>query len=211
MSFKKIPAYIKLRIEQFNRDHIINRKLRKKLRNKDFSIIASTCNGGVLTSDLGVRFNSPFVNLWIYPGDFIKMLENLNSYLNHDLLESKNEPYSYPVGVLDDIKLYFMHYGSFDEAKEKWDRRKKRINYNNLFIMFTDRDGCTEEQLKRFDSLPYKNKVVFTAKQHKDIKSAVWCEEFSQESEVPVLTLYRNISGERLYDRYFDFVGWLNG
>lgn len=57
-----------------------------------------------------------------------------------------------------------MHYKTFEDAKEKWDSRKNRLNYNNLFIICTDRDGCTYEQIKRFDQLTYKNKIMFTHK-----------------------------------------------
>ena len=36
--------------------------LRYRNKNKDFTIFSSTCIGGVISSELGVRFNSPFVN-----------------------------------------------------------------------------------------------------------------------------------------------------
>ena len=32
-------------------------KQKKRLKNKDFSIIASNCNGALILHDLGVRFN----------------------------------------------------------------------------------------------------------------------------------------------------------
>ena len=49
---------------------------RKKLRNRDFSLICNNCTGGVLLNILGMQFNSPFVNLWIEPEDYIVMLKN---------------------------------------------------------------------------------------------------------------------------------------
>lgn len=50
----------------------INTKNRERLDNKDFSLLSSNCLGGFILHDLGLRFNSPFINLWLKPGDFIK-------------------------------------------------------------------------------------------------------------------------------------------
>lgn len=36
-----------------------------------------------------------------------------------------------------------------------------------------ERDGCTYQDLLEFDKLPYKNKVVFTKKKYKNVKSSL--------------------------------------
>ncbi len=210
MIANKVISKIKVNIAQKNRKRLILPLQRQKLNNKDASIIASTCNGGVLSSDLGIRFNSPFVNLYILPDDFIRIVSNLKFFMDCELSEVVQTKYSYPVGTLNgDVKIYFMHYQSFQEAKKKWDLRKTRVNYDNLYFMMTDRDGCTEEHIRCFDNLPYKHKIIFTAKPY-NYHSVVFCEEFKNMDCVPVLTEWRNIHGERLYDKYFDFVKWLN-
>ena len=56
--------------------------IRNRLKNKDFSIIASNCNGGVICKDFGVRFNSPFVNLFVKADGFVKLCRNLREYLD---------------------------------------------------------------------------------------------------------------------------------
>lgn len=66
-----------------------NKALRKKLNNTSFSLIASNCNGAFILHDLGVRFNSPFVNLWVKPQDFLKMLEDLKGYMDAPLVSVK--------------------------------------------------------------------------------------------------------------------------
>ena len=139
------------------------------------------------------------------------LLSDLPFYMQCELKEVPDTCAVYPVGMLNgEIRIDFIHYRSFQEAREKWEIRKKRIRYENLFLMMTDRDGCTEDQMRRFDTLPYPAKIIFTCKDHPDVKSAVWCSEYAEEREVPILTAYRNLRGERLYDRYFDFVHWLN-
>lgn len=189
---------------------IINFRNRKRLNNKEFSLISSNCNGAFILHDLGLRFNSPFVNLYILPKDYIKMLQDLKRYMSLELVEVKENGISFPIGELEDIRIYFMHYSSFDEAKIKWNQRKDRINYNNLYILFTDRDNCTHADLKYFDRLPYKNKAVFTHKPIPELKSAVYIHGFENEAEVGSCYEYMPHSlGKKYYDQ-FDYVSWFN-
>lgn len=189
----------------------INKKNIKRLKNKDFSLIASNCNGTFISHDLNLQFRSPFINLWIKPNDFIKYLQNIDYYMKCELKFTSEKGINYPIGLLDDIKIYFQHYKSENEAKEKWIERTKRINLNNLFILFTDRDGCTYQNLLEFDKLPYKNKVVFTHKPYKEIKSAFYIKGFENEDSVGMCFEYLNkFTGKKIYDA-FDYIKWFNG
>lgn len=197
------------KINRFARKRI-NSKNQSKLKNKDFSLIASNCNGALILHDLELRFNSPFVNLWIKPKDYIRMLSNLKQYMNTDLEFVKEEGIDYPVGKLIDAIIYFQHYNSEEEAKEIWNKRKTRINYDNLFVMFTERDGCTYEDLKAFDELPYK-KIVFTHKEYPQIQSSYYITGFENQNEVGFLYDFMpDKIGKKYYDQ-FDYVSWFNG
>ena len=188
----------------------INNENRKRLTNRDFSLIASNCNGAFICHDLGLQFRSPFVNLWLEPKDFIKYLENIEYYMGCELKFARNTKYRYPVGILDDISIYFQHYNSEVEAKAKWIERTSRINLNNLFVLFTDRDGCTYQDLLSFDKLPYENKVVFTNKKYPEIKSSVYIPGFEEEKSVGNCFEYISLfSGKKRYD-IFDYVTWFN-
>ena len=147
-----------------------NKKMRKKLKNNP-SIITNHCIGGIISHDLGLQFLSPTVNLKILPDDFIKFVENLDKYLKAEF-ESVESDLPYPVAKLEDITVYFVHYKTFEEAVAKWKERAKRVNFNNLRIIMTARDGASYETLKRFDALPY-DKVVFDDVPHPELKSAV--------------------------------------
>lgn len=189
---------------------IINYRNRKRLNNKDLSLISSNCNGAFILHDLGIRFNSPFVNLYMLPKDFLKMLHNLKRYMSLELVEVVEDGISFPIGELEDIRIYFMHYSSFDEAKSKWEQRKDRINYDNLFVLFNDRDNCTYDDLRDFDVLPYKNKVAFTHKPYPELKSAVYIHGFENEDMVgDCFEFVPNRIGRKYYDD-FDYVGWFN-
>ena len=63
------------------------------------------------------------------------------------------------------IDLFFLHYHREKEAREKLERRIKRINCDNLLVKFNDQNGCTETEVNRFMGLPYKNKLLFTCKE----------------------------------------------
>lgn len=108
------------------------------------------------------------------------------------------------------MKIYFQHYETESEAQKKWEQRKTRISYDNLFILFTDRDGCTYEDLIRFDSLKYKNKAVFVHKKYPEIRSAVYIPGFENETSVGMCMNFKNKFTARRYLDAFDYVSWFN-
>ena len=162
----------------------INKKNIQKLKNTTFTLISNNCNAGFLYHDLGLKFRSPFINLWLKPDDFIKYLKNINHYMNQSLKFIKEDDISYPVALLDDIKIYFMHYENEEIAREKWIERTKRIDLDNLFILFLDVESCTYQNLLDFEALPFKNKVFFTNKKHYDLKTAFFIKGMENKSTI---------------------------
>ena len=189
---------------------IYKKRLRARLHNKDFSLIASNCSGMFMLKDLNLPYKSPFVNLWLYPKDFIKFLKNISYYSECKLEFIQMDNIKYPVGKLDDIYIFFQHYKTEAEAYDKWNKRIKRINKNNIYILMTDRDGCTEDDLREFDKLEYKNKKVFTHIKHPDISSAVYIPGFEKDESVGMCFQYpHKYSIKRRYD-VFDYISWFN-
>lgn len=192
----------------------INKKNRKLLRNNNITILSSNCTGGVLSHDLGLQFLSPTINMYICPNDFIKFMMDIENYIAYDLQEDTNNNEEYPVAILKDIKLHGLHYSNYQIMKEKWDERKKRINWDNIYVMMFERDGCTYEDIKKFDKLPYKNKVVFVHKDMPEIRSAVYIQNSEllgdPMQKIKILTKYKNwFTGKRLIDA-FDYVSFFN-
>lgn len=187
---------------------IKNRKLRERLTNSTVSIISNNCTGGVISHDLGLRFLSPTVNLFMDANDFVKFCENLEYYLSIENIEEKNDTTrTYPVGKLGDITLYFVHYKTFEDACAKWMERKKRVDLNNIRILGCDRDGMNEELMDRFELLPYP-KVLFT---HLPMnkKSAYYIKGYEKEKEVGLILEGIGWTGKRIIDQ-FDYVTFLN-
>lgn len=192
----------------------INDKNRSRLKNENFTILSSNCTGGVLSHDLGLQFLSPTINMFICPKDFVKFLTNLEEYLSLELEERIEPDLGYPVAILGDIVLHGLHYSSFQIMKEKWNERKQRINLSNLYVMMFERDGCTYDDVKAFDKLPYKHKIVFVHKEMPEISSAYYIPgtelEGNPEHKVKILTKYKSwFCGNRLIDM-FDYVSFFN-
>ena len=184
---------------------------RKKLKNTTPTIISSNCNGEFLYYDMKLKFLSPTINLSFDMNDYVKMLENLRWYMEQPILPYNDDRFDFPTGKLGDIEIRFNHYNSFDEAVKKWDERKKRINWDNLFILGIDGDNCTYESIKRFDQLPYENKVIFTHLPYPEFKSSYYIPGFEQENGVGVLLYFKNTLFIRRYLDDFDYISFLNG
>lgn len=174
------------------------------------TIICCNCIGGILYHELDLQFLSPTINLYMNCEDFIKFCEKLDHYLSLEILPYNGDiERDYPLGVLGDLLLYFVHYKSLDEAKKKWDSRKNRINWNNIYIIATDRDGLTEKLLMRFLALPYANKKIFTHFPVPEYKDVVYIKGYENEKQIEGL-MFKTSGGHYLIDQ-FDWVNWLNG
>ena len=152
------------------------KRRRKQLKYKDFTIISNNCWGGLVYQYFGLRYSSPTVGLFMMDDDYIKFLENIDYYLSQSLVfithsESKYRESlqrettakdSYPVALLGDVEVHFMHYLSQEEAIQKWEYRKSRINKERLLIKMSQRSSNDPKLLERFENLPYANKICFT-------------------------------------------------
>lgn len=195
------------RIGRLNRMLFRNKIERKKLNNTNFTIFSQNCIGSVMYHDLGLQFNSPTINMLFKPKDFIKLLDNLNLYLSEKIVFIESDK-KYPVGKLYDIEIEFVHYHDQEEVLKAWNRRKKRINLNNLFVICCD-DGLSYDDILFFDNLPYKNKVIFLSKQYENIKSGIYCKDFSDKTDARLLN-FSNLLEQRYYQKYFDYIKFLN-
>lgn len=183
--------------------------LRMKLKNKTPTIISNSCKGTFMYHDLNLKFNSPTINLFFTADDYIKFLEQMDFYLSLELLEDKNDIKEYPVGMLGDIKIYFMHYKTFEEAKNKWEERCKRIDKKNIHIIMDEGKDCTYDILKRFNQLKYKYKVVFTHKDYPEFESAFYIKGFENIGYCKELFNYDDSKIKRYYEN-FDYISFLN-
>ena len=187
-------------------------QMRCKNEVEHVSIISSNCIGGILSHDLGIRFESPTINLFFSANDFIKFVKNLKYYLSidFDYFEKSERGGGYPVGHLEDITIHFVHYKTEEECKEKWNRRKLRVDFDNILLIFTDRNGLTTEMLQEFLNLPYKKLVYVSKKEMCITNECIYVPGFEKEKNVGEMDKYADWTGHRYYEKYVDIVGWLN-
>lgn len=63
------------------------RSSRERLVNTSVTVFSSNCFGAVVCHDFGMRFNSPMVNLFMMPDDYLRFLNNLKYYLSLDVID----------------------------------------------------------------------------------------------------------------------------
>lgn len=188
----------------------LNEEIRNKLDGIEFSIFCNNCLGGVFYNDAGRDFTSPTINLALDGPDFIRFLERPNHYLDHEIRFLNLPGKTFPVGLIDDVEINFVHYKTNEEALDAWNRRKERIVWDNLFIVATDHDGMyLPEMLERFDKLPYQNKVMFTAKKYPQYPWAVQVPQFKHRNNVRIMVSFANMRGQRYYETCYDLAGWI--
>lgn len=190
----------------------------ERIRTNEFVIIANNCWGGEVYRDLNFPYNTPFIGLFIPPTCYLRLLKNFEAHISSKLTfinSSKYEVYgslkeqnpNYPIGILsNDIEIHFLHYHNVEEAKEKWERRLKRLKENNnYFFKFCDREITDINLLLEFDSLPLKNKVCFTVKNIKAKNKNII--QIKEQDHLPQV-----VDGRALYNiskNYFDIQRWL--
>lgn len=193
------------------------KKLRGRLKNTSPSILCNNCVAGVIYHDLGLKFNSPTINLFMRPDSYIRYLTDIEYYLKCELVESAEENIAYPVGVLkpydgthEEVKIFFQHYKTFENAREKWAERSSRIDFDNLYVIFEFFDNLyDEENLTRFAALPFKHKIALTHKPYPGMENTFCLNCYEKKLPISSCLDYRGTSGKRHLDE-FDYVAFIN-
>ena len=132
--------------------------------------------GGVLYEYFGLKKLSPTVGLYFYADDYIRFLSNIRYYVSLpiEMVTADKSKYAeklrakgqlnVPVGKLEDVEIVFLHYSNPEIARDKWIRRVKRINWDNLIVKFSYMNDATDEHIKRFAQLSFPKKFAFVTK-----------------------------------------------
>lgn len=145
---------------------------KKRIKSRDFTIISNNCWAGKVYQYFDMPYLSPTVGLYFFAEDYLKFISDLHYYFSLELnfISADKSKYrdiliqrkhtNVPIAHLGDIEIIFLHYHSEEEVQEKWERRKKRVNYDNIFIKFSKMNLCTEDDIEKFSVLPFQNKFV---------------------------------------------------
>ena len=192
---------------------------RIRLRSQKIVIISNNCWGFECYKTLNREYNTPFVGLFFYPGDYIKLLRKFDQIGNEHLRFQKSSVHcearpNYPIGIVfEDVEIHFLHYSNEAEARDKWTRRIQKMKRSitdgaELLFKMCDSAGCTSSDLEIYHKLPI-------VQQHKRVSFGVNSLEITQH--VRVKSKLRNIqnqtvNGYKLYrKRYkaFNFAEWV--
>ena len=134
------------------------------LQSSRLSIFSMNCFGNLILHLLALPFLSPLGNFgFLSSEDFIHFLGAPCDYVKETptFREQKDEDgIKHNFANLGDIVVSAYHYENFEDFIDMWERRKPRINWDNILIemYLNDEDEYTLEQ---FDMLPYDKKVCF--------------------------------------------------
>lgn len=195
---------------------------RKKLTNKDFTLITQNCIGGVIYDDLGMQFTSPTINMFIEDDSFVKLVENLEHYMSIKpkkvtdcYIDPIDNNIKYPVIKIDDIKINCLHSKDCNQAIEDWERRKKRINFNNIIVIANSWNLHENKKLiERIGKIKYK-KIIFTYKDYNKeycipLKGDFWKKDERGIVRPNLTDFMPNNSIYRYFEKIFDFVEFIN-
>ena len=176
--------------------------LRKKFVNNDnFTIISNNCWGGFIYQSYQLKYCSPTVGTFFMASDYVLFLENFQECLNKNItfIDPKQSKYceelksnkkfgSYPIGIIEldsgkSLEIHFMHYSTSQDALNKWKERAKRINFDKIIFKFNDQNGCTLDDIKRFENLPYQHKLFFGIKPY--TKNSICIHTLKNKSFLP--------------------------
>ena len=120
--------------------------------------------GGYMYHRMCLPFLTPTINLRFDEEHYLNFISDLKKLIKEPLKYvdkewDEEEKCYHPVCKLGkDVIVRMVHDTDFEEAVNKWNRRKGRINWKNiLYIMYTSNENI----LKRFDALPLEKKVCF--------------------------------------------------
>lgn len=219
---KKLFARIKRAFDRFlekREPKISERKIARrkkkyirKLKNKDFSILCSNCIGGEIYNRLGMKFLSHTINMWQSQSDFIKFALNTEYYINQPLCFIETDEAT-PVAKCGDLTLHFNHSKNAAYAENDWNRRKSRINFDNVYIIFYA-DKLSLDEIRKIEQAKCKNIAVITDKPL-PLRYAVPIKpNAEQHPDVNYAERIRCIDKDRYnlytFEKQWDFVKWLN-
>lgn len=119
--------------------------------------------------------------------------------------------YNHPVAILDDVKIHFNHSKTEDEARNDWERRRKRIVHDNLYVVMYDRDNLSREQILSLRGVKCKKLIVLTeTDNYPDLEYVYHINRTNKGRDNEQVFLDKDCFELRTFEKQWDFVKWLN-
>jgi uncharacterized protein (DUF1919 family) len=196
------------------RRQLAARLMRRRVTNRDFTIVSNDCWGGMAYEELGLRYDSPFVGLFLTPEDYMQLLRRLRFYCENRIefvTRSRNEQINawrevirkqYPIGHLGgEVEVHFLHYTDRDEAAAKWKRRAERVHWDNLLVKICWHDEPRMELwLREFQNMDFARKLSLVPRAIAGVSCSVPLRDYTTDGTAQYWMSHR----------HFDVARWLN-
>jgi uncharacterized protein (DUF1919 family) len=116
------------------RNHLAQRYFKRRLSGLHCTVISDDCWAGRLYSQLRLKCNSPFIGMGVDGIEYLDLIVKLHEPGALDILSVSNAEFGYPVIQTRHAKLHGLHYGTNDEFRDCFERRRDIICWDNLFI-----------------------------------------------------------------------------
>ena len=214
----RLPLRAKLRGDVLRlRNQLGGVLLRAGLQHSEFTVLSNDCWGQALYEGYELPCQTPFVGAGMHADCFLRFLGDIEGYLRSPLRFVSETRYlavrrlrsqratqkgPWPIAMLgDDLEVHFLHSETADEARRAWDAGYERLNLKRIAVKFSaDKDGATDEHIRRFAALPFERKLLISRQSLPDISCAVQTPDYV-------------INGAAMFRRsikYFDCTHWLN-
>lgn len=187
---------------------IFNLRNKRRLNVSDFTIICNDCIGGKIYHQLGLAFKSPTINLFFDDHSFLLFANNIEYYFSQPMEEVKSKK-QFPQGCIDNIYINFNHYKTYDEAKESWNKRKERVIYDKIFVIWdaTNSNRLSKKDIELFNSIPYPKIALIKEDIGLPFNNCCFITFKQPHFREQILTYWKN---GRMYFNQFNFVKWFN-
>lgn len=159
--------------------------------------------------------------MFIEDDNFLCLVENLEHYMAIDAVPITDnfidpiDPFiHYPKISVDGLEICCLHYKTAEDAVTKWNERRKRINFDNIYVIGNSWNFHEDyDKVKRLLDAKYPT-VVFTYKEYDDprcikLSGDIWT--LDERSIIrPNITDFCPGTNHRYFEEQFDFVKWLN-
>lgn len=172
--------------------------------------------------DLGVQYLSPTMWTQILPEEYSRFCKNIQHYMECEVKEytefsEKHRKQivkqigmmpDFPCGLIDDVVILFRHYKSFKEAKDKWDKRKQRIDYKHIIYMFVVESADNICEAVEFGNQKLPNSILFTRDFEVDVPIGHHMYTVPKNSEYLAVN---QITGRRNFEGDFNMIEYIRG
>jgi uncharacterized protein (DUF1919 family) len=125
---------------------------------------------------------------------------NQSKYPHHPTARRSNS--SCPLGLLGDVELQFIHYTCEEEAAQKWNERKARMDYTKLYYILAINGACDQGVISQYTESESQKKICFHHQEGLEMPCCIYIPS-NNEHIGNLYSQYHRFVGR------FDFADWI--